>query len=122
MLSIASRIHHHETKMPYTVTCAPLGLILLHKFIWYRSIIKPFKTPQHVVKYLTDVMLIALIVNFSIREDGYAHLDAIVHFWPCYGLISITFVFFAAGILVFISTACSYFTGDEDNDSSPSYI
>ena len=48
-------------------------------------------------------------------------MEPIVHFWPCYGMIAMTFVFFAAGVLLFISTACSHFTG-EDDDDGPNYI
>ncbi len=73
------------------------------------------------VKYLTNLFLIALVINYSIRYDGFAKLDVISHLWPCYGLIAMTFVFLAAGILLFISTACNHFTG-EDEDDGPSYI
>jgi hypothetical protein len=66
-------------------------------------------------------MLVFLIVNFSINEDGYAKLDIITQLWPCFGMIAMTFVFFASGILLFISTACNHFTGDEDDDG-PNYI
>jgi hypothetical protein len=66
-------------------------------------------------------MLIALVINYSIRHDGYANLDMISHLWPCYGLIAMTFVFFAAGVLLFISTACNHFTG-KDEDDGPNYI
>ena len=65
-------------------------------------------------------MLIVLVFNYSIRFDGYAIMDVIAHLWPCYGLIAMNFVFFAAGLLLFISTGCNHFTGDDDD--GPSYI
>jgi hypothetical protein len=67
-------------------------------------------------------MIIALIVNYSVREDKYGQMEVIAHLWPCYGLIALTFVFFAAGTLIFMSTACNHFTGDDDYDSRPNYF
>lgn len=121
LLSIASRSSKVVMNLPYTVAWSPLGMILIHKFVWYRSLSKPFKTPQHVVMYLRDIFLAALIINYSIKEDSYAEMDVISHLWPCYGFIAMTFIFFAAALLLFISTACSHFTGDDDEDV-PNYI
>ena len=70
------------------------------------------------MKYITDLMLIALVVNYSVRQDAYATLDVIAHLWPCYAMIAMNFVFFAAGLLLFISTGCNHFTGEDDESSN----
>lgn len=121
LVSVSHRVANFKNNLPFTVSCVPLIMTLLHKFAWYRSFYKPFKTPQHIVQYILNLLIICLVVNYCIRRDGYANLDVIAHLWPCYGLIALSFVLFAAGILLFISTACNHFTGDEDEED-PRYI
>jgi hypothetical protein len=52
----------------------------------------------------------ALVLNYSLKLDGYVKFDPIAQLWPCYCLIAISFIFFAAAVLIFISTMCNEFS------------
>lgn len=93
--------------MPYTAACAPLIVLLAQRFIWYQSFIKAFKNPQHIIRYLVQLLLINLAFNFSLKADELINFDVIAILWPCYGLIALSFIFFAASFLLFISSACN---------------
>lgn len=56
------------------------------------------------------IFIVVLILNFSLRADDYVTFDVIALLWPCYGLIALTFIFFAASLLLFVSSACNQMT------------
>ena len=118
LLIMATRLQENGYDMPYTASCAPLAFLLLQRFVWHRSFIRAFRSPSHVLKFLFQVLFTNLIVNFSVRGDGYAQFDAIALLWPCYGFIALTFIFFAASLMLFISSACNQLTGQEEEPES----
>jgi hypothetical protein len=102
---IAMRLH--AGALPFTAACSPLLLILVQRYIWHRSFLKAFKSPQDVVKYLVQLMIINIVLNFSLQADNLVNFSPIALLWPCYGLIAISFLFFAVSLLLFINAACS---------------
>jgi len=53
-----------------------------------------------------------------LQADNYVKFDVIALLWPCYGLIALTFIFFAGSLLLFISTACNQFSSDGGGSES----
>lgn len=103
-----------EVKLPYTAACGPLAVVVTQRFIWYRAVLKSFKNPQNLIKYLYMVFILILILNFSLRADEYVSFEVIALLWPCYGLIALTFIFFAASLLLFVSSACNQMTSMDE--------
>lgn len=53
------------------------------------------------------------MLNFCLQADALVSFTPVALLWPCYGLIALTFLFFAVSLLLFISAACSQFTGGD---------
>ena len=67
------------------------------------------------MKYLIYFLLMSLILNYCLKNDGLVNFDVIAQLWPCYGLIALTFIFFAGAFLLFISTLCNEFSVNEED-------
>ena len=50
------------------------------------------------------------------KMDEFINFDIIAVLWPCYGLIAMTFIFFAASFLLFISSTCTQFSGHANEE------
>jgi hypothetical protein len=101
-------------KLPYTASCGPLLGLLIQRFIWHRSIIKSFYNPLIFLQYMFILLLVALLLNFSIKLDHYYDFDIIALLWPCYGYIAISFIFLIGSILLFIGAACNSLTNPDN--------
>ena len=60
--SLAMRLH----SLPFLGACSPLFVLIVQRYVWHLSFLKAFKTPQAVVKYLAQLMLVNIVLNFSL--------------------------------------------------------
>ena len=58
----------------------------------------------------------SLVLNYCLKLDNFLNFDPIAQLWHCCCLIAITFIFFSASVLIFISTMCNEFTMIDDID------
>ena len=116
-LTISKRVHVPKFNIPYTSATFSLFLILVQRFIWYRSIIKAFKTPFKFVKFLFQLLISCLLINLCMTADSLVELDVVALLWPCYGLIAITSMFFIGALLLFIGSLCTTMASRRESNS-----
>lgn len=112
-LALAYRLSQNNFRIPFVATTFPLFLILIFRFIWHKSILKAFRTPYHLVKFLVNLLFVNLIINLSLSYDNFFVFDSVALLWPCYGFLALTFIFFIATLLLFLGSACSSFSREE---------
>eukprot|EP00347_Sterkiella_histriomuscorum_P003076 403365681 len=108
-LSLIKRFRDQGYLIPITASCFSLLLVLIQRFIWYKSVVKSFRTPVSFIKFVFLTFLFCLILNYNLENDEFFDFDIIVLLWPLYGLIAMTFIFFMGSLLLFIGSLCNSF-------------
>ena len=118
LVSLATHLRLRTFSVPYTGAAFPLICIIVQRFIWHKSILKAFRSPFQFIKFIFQILVTNLVINYALSMDDYYHFDIIAMLWPCYGSIALCVIFFIATLLLFIGSACNSFSNLDSEGSS----